>query len=62
MVQNINSDRPQCRGVSITLWRATGHQPFGKLRARSEGEKAVRREPDAATPLSKRLWSMQMKV
>lgn len=29
---------------------------------RGEGEKAVSREPDAATPLSKRLWSMQVKV
>ena len=25
LVRNINSKRPRCRGVSVTLWRANGH-------------------------------------
>jgi hypothetical protein len=44
--ENINSDRPRCRGVSAILRRATGHQPFGFAQGRERGWKGGQHEPD----------------
>jgi hypothetical protein len=39
--ENINSDRPRCRGVSAILRRVTVHQPFGFAQGRKRGWKGA---------------------